>query len=260
MTNSSQDVGRRAGPRARSKFFAYAASAILVVVFIGFSRTFYLRPLTAVRDMLGRFPPLAVMLHGALLSIWFLLFSLQAWLVALRRIDIHRRLGVWGIMTAALVAISSAIVTYQFVPRALEAGRPRQVIAAILVSNALSLAMFAALVAAAVHLRRNPEAHKRLMLCASLAILAPAFAAGNISGDRPLGPFLKALLPAGPLTQPFMVTTVVAVVALAIHDYVNDRRISVATALGGTALIAKQAIVQAVGQSVYAQELVRWFE
>lgn len=243
----------------RSRFFAYAASVILVVVFIGFSRTFYFRPLSGVRDMLGQRPPLPVMLHGALLSIWFLLFCLQAWLVALRRIDIHRRLGIWGVLVAALVAISSAVVTYQFVPRALEAGRPRALIAAILVSNTLSLAMFAALVAVAVHLRRNPEVHKRLMLCASLAILAPAFAAGNIPGDRPLGPFLRALLPDGPMTTPFMVSTVVAVLALAIHDYVNDRRINVATALGGTALIAKQTIVQAVGQSVHALWLVRWF-
>ena len=259
VTRATVGGGRRTGQRVRSKFFAYSATMILIAVFIGFSKTFYLRPLSGVRDMLGqRLPPLLVMIHGVLLSIWFSLLCLQAWLGALRRIELHRRLGAWGVFVAALVITSSLAVTYQFVPRGLEAGRAPAQIASILLSNALSLALFAVLVALAVRWRRNSEVHKRLMLCASLAILAPAFASGNVPGDRPLGPFLHPLLPDGPLGQPFMAATVVAIATMAIHDFATLRRISAATAFGGVALIAKQSIVQAAGHAVQLEVLLRW--
>lgn len=82
------------------RFYGAAWSAALVVVLVGFARTYYLK---------FRFgtPPLSFLLqlHGALMTSWFALFFLQLRLVAVRRVDLHRRLGVFGAGLAASIVI-----------------------------------------------------------------------------------------------------------------------------------------------------------
>jgi hypothetical protein len=92
------------------------------------------------------------------------------------------------------------------------------------------------LVAAAILLRRNPQAHKRLMLLASIAILGPALARISrwpVFGGED-GPFVPVVLLG-------LLATLVA------HDLVSARRLHTATLIGcGTivlATIAQQMIV-----------------
>src|SRR5262249_36052132 len=80
-------------------FFSTMAAAMVLVVVIGFSRTYYFR---AVSNVGGELPTL-LQVHGAVFTSWILLFLAQTLLVASGRTDLHRRLGVVGAFLAAAV-------------------------------------------------------------------------------------------------------------------------------------------------------------
>ena len=73
------------------------------VVFIGFAPTYFPRSLS---DHPGL--PWLVHLHGALYSVWILLLLVQTTLVAAKRTDLHRVLGVGG----GVLAVATIPVGY----------------------------------------------------------------------------------------------------------------------------------------------------
>ena len=93
---ASVDVARRdvqAGlatrrDRRRKRFFVHVAFAMLVVVALGFGRSFYLRPIFTDRPL-----PAYLILHGAVMTAWYLLFLAQALRVQRHRVDLLRKLG-----------------------------------------------------------------------------------------------------------------------------------------------------------------------
>ena len=86
--------------RARSRwFFVGAAVFVLSIVFLGFAPTFYLRPLFAPHFPL-RPVPLYRYVHGTVMTLWYVLFLIQASLVARGRTHLHRRIGVVAALTA----------------------------------------------------------------------------------------------------------------------------------------------------------------
>jgi hypothetical protein len=107
--------GRLEGPahrRRRTRFYLGMSGVLLLVVVAGFSRTFYLRSFFTVPQVPGY-----VLVHGVILTAWFVGLFFQAVLVSVRRTSLHRRLGwVVGGIGLAAVAISLA-VTLTFVPR-----------------------------------------------------------------------------------------------------------------------------------------------
>src|SRR5260370_1053723 len=80
-------------------FFPSMAIAAALAVFVGFWPTYFLRASTL--------PPLTPLyhVHGALFMTWIFLLITQTALVAGRRTDIHRRLGVAGAVVAGAVFI-----------------------------------------------------------------------------------------------------------------------------------------------------------
>ena len=103
--------------RARRErlFFSGMSVAFAVVVFAGFAPTYFLRRLSDQPPL-----PWLVHLHGALFIAWILLLLVQTRLVAMKRTDFHRTLGVAGGALAVLmlidgydVAISAARRTAQ---------------------------------------------------------------------------------------------------------------------------------------------------
>jgi hypothetical protein len=91
-------------PRDR---FLYAAMAVVAtsLVFAGFARTYYLRHLFTNVPL----KPL-LHLHGFLFTSWLVLLLVQVTLVAAKRTDLHRRLGVAGGVLAALMVVVGPIV------------------------------------------------------------------------------------------------------------------------------------------------------
>ena len=82
------------------RFFTGMAIAAALTVFVGFAPTYYLRGLSEARPL----SPL-VHLHGIVSTAWILLFLTQTSLVAARRTDLHRRLGIAGVVLAVSVLV-----------------------------------------------------------------------------------------------------------------------------------------------------------
>lgn len=152
-------------------FWLAGALFAALVVFVGFSPTFYLR------NLFGT-PQLSTLklVHGTVFSAWVVLFVVQTWLVAANRRDAHRALGAFG----ALLLAAMCVVGYQV---AIESGRsgftpdPAKVSALSFMAVPLfDLGVFALLVSAALLLRARSDWHKRLMLIATLSLLPPAIA------------------------------------------------------------------------------------
>src|SRR4051812_5363705 len=90
-----------ADPKRRERvFYTGMAIALIVTVFGGFSRTFYLRPLFHPEPLL----PLLI-LHGIIFSSWLVLFIIQTSLVAAKRTRTHMRLGIAGGVLAGSMLI-----------------------------------------------------------------------------------------------------------------------------------------------------------
>ena len=76
------------------------AVAALLTVFTGFAPSYYLGAFFEARPL-----STLVHLHGILFTSWILLFLTQTSLIAARRTDLHRRLGVAGGVLAVLMLV-----------------------------------------------------------------------------------------------------------------------------------------------------------
>ena len=166
-------------------FYGGIAIALAFTVFVGFGPTYYFRifsrsPLLAT----GGPVTLLVHVHAMLFSAWVLLFIAQTTLVAQSRIAVHRRLGIAGGVLAALMVVIGTLTALKKAARGeAPAGVDPDQFLMIPVSD---MVFFAGFVTAALLLRANREAHKRLMLLAYVSIVVAAV--GRFPGVLPLGP------------------------------------------------------------------------
>jgi hypothetical protein len=218
-------------------FFFGAAIAMTAIVVSGFSLHLALG-----RSTFG--VPWPVHVHAVLFFAWTFFYLLQNALVATGSVRLHRRLG-WAalaIVPAMLVvgtgmtvaSVRNGTVPFFFTP------------AYFLVLNPLSLLVFAALVGAAIRLRRATAWHRRLMFCAMALLLGPAFG---------------RLLPL-PLTIPWAGLTAFAGITLfPIAGMVADGRrtgkVHPAWFWGFGAIVGFQIVSEVAGRSAPAAALAR---
>lgn len=199
------------------RFFTAMAAAAALTVFIGFAPTYYLR---------GTFgaPPVSrlVHLHAMLSTSWMLLFLVQTSLVAVRRTDLHRRLGVAGGVLAVLLLLVGYATAIEAARHGVTppGGPPALAFLAVPLGT---LAAFVMLTGAGLFHRKRPETHKRLMLLATIALLTPALARLHFIGSG------------GP---PVAITgTCLFVVICLIYDRTSHGRVHPAFLWGGLFLI-----------------------
>ena len=219
----------RADARRQTLFFAGSALVLGAIVAIGFSRSFYLR---SAMGTVGPNLPSYLVMHGITLTTWYLILIAQTLLVVTGRRGLHRQLGTAGVVVAVAVVVTSLIVMRSVVAArvAVDGAEVPAGLAFVIVSDFWLLIAFSLLVVAAVHWRRRPETHKRLMLIASAFLVGPAF-----SVTRPVGQALVPFLPNGLL--PSRVFVVLALAALIGYDLRTRKRIESAT-LAGAAVVA----------------------
>ena len=226
------------------RFFAGMSVAVAATVAGGFAPTYYLRPLVAAPAL-----PLSIHVHGALFTTWVLLFVTQTSLVAARRTDLHKRLGIGGAVLAAAMVVSGTFVAIDSARKA----RPALgVLAAapplfVLVIPLASVVVFTILVGLGLYYRRRAETHKRLMLLATIALLPPAL--GRIRILNAVGP------------QAFFGVTILFIVAIVGYDFWTRRRVYAVSVWGGLFLALSFPGRIALGQTdawlTFASWLVR---
>jgi len=199
------------------------AIVLALTVLAGFAPTYYLRllrdaPKATVSG--GPFTSL-VHLHGALFTAWVVLFIVQTALIASHRVAVHRRLGVAGAMLAAAMVIVGTTVG---IATAARGGAPPGVEPlAFLAIPIFDMVLFGSLVTAALVMRRDKEAHKRLMLLAYISIIVAAVA--RLPGVLKMGPFA------------FFGFGYLFVVVAALYDLASRRRVHKAYLWGGALMV-----------------------
>lgn len=216
---------RRAATIARMDriFFSGMAILFLAIVLFGFAQTYFLAGLVPLPHWKRAFAgprPLIVHIHGAVLTSWFVLLVVQARLVATRHVRLHRRLGYAGMVMAALVVLVGFLVACEHLARAFPPGDSKVVNGGGNLVVLFDVIVFGVLVALAYSYRRNPAAHKRLILIGTIGILPPAIARSSLF-----------------IVSHFWLAAVgiayALILVIVIYDVISRRRVHPATIGGG---------------------------
>lgn len=226
----------------RTRFYPLAAISLTAFILIAFTRTFYLR-------FLSDLPPLSVLLqvHGLVFTAWLGLFVAQTHLVAARRVDLHMKLGIAGMVLAGIIVATglATVAASAATPRVRASGFTS---AQASIISLTSITVFAVLVSLALAFRRRAALHKRFMLLAMIGVLGPATARVlNLVGG--VGKY-------GVLVQ--MSVIAVFVVSCLIHDWRRHRVVHPVFAIGGAVLLALWPTRYAVARSEWYQPVGKW--
>jgi hypothetical protein len=209
--------------RREHLFYVGISIVVATTVFTGFARTYFLK------SYFGS-PPLIPLLHlhGIVFTSWIVLLLTQTTLVAANRTDVHRRLGIVGGVIAVMIVVVGTMTTIIRAKQgaAPPGGPPPLVFLAIPLFDML---IFSSLVTAGFYFRRRPDVHKRLMVLATISILAAAIA------RLPFG-----ILKAGP--PAFFGLTDLFIVACVLYDLIARGRPHRATVWGGLIIFLSQPL------------------
>jgi hypothetical protein len=117
--------------------------------------------------------PKVTLLHGAVFTGWMLIVTAQVLLVLKDRVAWHRKFGWFAAGWACLMAVMGPWAALASVT--VNLNTPFEDTAS-LGPNLVDIAGFVLLLAWGIALRRNPAAHKRMMILATFALADPAFA------------------------------------------------------------------------------------
>lgn len=226
---------------AEHRFFTGMALALLVTVLVGFSRSFFLRPL------FPQWPSPSESIfywHGAAFSAWIVLLVTQTSLVAGGRADLHRRIGPVGAALAVAMVVLGTLGALTAARRATGfVGIPIPPLQFLAVPL-FDMIVFSAFVWLGIAQRRNPQAHKRWMLLASVNLATAAIARW------------PGVLALGPLA--FFGLTDLFIVALAIWDFRSRGRLHPVTLWAGLLTIVAQPLRLVVSGTEAWLVFARW--
>jgi hypothetical protein len=118
----------------------------------------------------AKLPNKLVHIHGAVFVSWILLLMIQNGLVAIRKVKWHMTLGILGLILPPAMAVLGVLTLFDSIRRN-GTGIPAEI---ILVGDLEELTLFLGLTGWALLARREPAAHKRLMILGTMAMIGPA--------------------------------------------------------------------------------------
>lgn len=160
---------RRRHPATRYWYLALVLLMATAVV-VGFWPT-YFAPLLA--GSLRLRPMVEV--HAVVFLGWMVFVVAQTSLVSVRRVNLHRTLGLLGVAYAALIVVVGLLVTADQFAADMALGDIRRAHSRILVPI-VDILMFAGFFGAAFAYRKKPEVHKRLMIVTVIITAGPGIA------------------------------------------------------------------------------------
>lgn len=215
--------GQKAIARLKEKrFYLFSGFLFAALVFVGFSKAYYLRPLFG----LGPLYSDMVRFHGVVMTVWVLLFVAQAWLVSAKRVKLHMKMGWAGVAVAVLVLATGYMVSIGALEHQTAADRGGIPPLAFLIVPLTDLVLFVLFFGLAIYWRKRPAEHKRLMLLTAANFLPPAAARMPVDALQAMGPFWLFGLPT------------VLVIAALVYDTWRSRRVNRVFLAGSIILIA----------------------
>jgi len=175
-------VAHRTTGRVRSRFYVGLAAFMVAIVLIGFWPS-YFGPLLRVN--VAR--PLVIQLHGIIFVGRMALLVAQVVLASRGRVDLHRKVGRFGIVYGCAVLVMGLVAGPAASVIHIRAGEwtfDRG--AGFLLVTFGDMLLFGGCFAAAVAYRSRPEIHKRWMLAATVALLFAAVGRMKFLDPQPL--------------------------------------------------------------------------
>jgi len=151
------------------RYFYFCLSLIVAAVIVaGFSRT-------VDQGLIHAAPrrPVLLWMHGAAFAGWVVFFILQSGLVRIRKVSLHRLLGWFGVVLAALMVVLGFVVSV--VMGRFDALVMHQPDPAFLSITFYDMFAFGTLVALAILWRGKPDLHRRLLVLATCGLLDAGF-------------------------------------------------------------------------------------
>jgi hypothetical protein len=177
--------------RVHTRVYVALSAFMAAIVVVGFWPS-YFGPL--LRGDIER--PAVIQIHGLIFVGWMALLMAQVALAARGRIQLHRKVGRYGVAYGWLVLAMGLVVGPAASVIHVRAGEwPRDRGAGFLLITFGDMLLFGACFAAAVVYRNRPEIHKRLMIAATVALLFAAVGRMDFLGS----PALSGLVWLSPL-------------------------------------------------------------
>jgi hypothetical protein len=201
------------------------AIACLITAIIGFGPTYFFKPVQSS-------PALSPLLHvhGLVFTAWLVLLIVQSGLVRADRVDVHKRLGIFGAVLAATVVALGLAVSIYGARHGKKADGMNPL--GFMIFPFGQTVLFGAFVGMGLWKRRQPEIHRRLILLGTICLMTPALS--RILGGNAVG--------ASFLTVGFVVVAM-------IHDWVTRRRVHPLYIAGGVILLVAGPLRAAAANS-----------
>jgi hypothetical protein len=151
-------------------FYCGMALLVTAAVVTGFGPSWFMRGYMTSARPLSPLAPL-VILHAVAFTAWMVLFITQAGLISARQHKLHMRLGMATVGLAALMVVLGLLTGAR--SASIASGPPGIPPLTWFAVPFLDMVVFSGLVAGGYVYRRDPQTHKRLMLCATLLMLQP---------------------------------------------------------------------------------------
>lgn len=211
-------------------FYSFMAILLCVCVFIGFAPTYFEAGLPN--------PPLPspiLHIHGAVFTLWMLLFVVQVALISARRVHWHRSFGTVAFSLPPIMIVLGVIAAIDALHRQVMIGPLDPAVS--LAIPLIGIAGFTVVIYASWRARRRPDAHKRLILIATMGLVSAAF--GRFPWSRiGLPPAAGAVTGLGVLLLIFIV-----------YEVVTLRRIHPSTAWSAPFVFATVALAVPIGMT-----------
>ena len=234
---------RLPGSRYDHAFFLAMAVFLTVAMVVGFANTYFLAGLFR-----AKLPGILIHIHGVVFTLWFVVLLAQSALATVHRVDLHRRLGIAGVVIASVMVPIGMLSTAEFLTR-MAAQRLLMLLAVMPIAE---LGIFAVLAAAAFYHRRSPAIHKRLILLATVGLMG-----------APVGRML--FLPSwqfhrAAILRLFWGYTYIFIVALIAYDLWSTRKLNRATVWGTAFMIGAQQVFLLIWTTAPWAAFVQWMQ
>ena len=219
-------------------FFVFIGILSLIFVIAGFTPT-YFTPLAN-----GTFNAKPVYhVHGVMYLLWIVLIISQPLLIRFRLTHLHKKIGYAGLTLAVGMFVIGIVMAFVSTQLALERGDGNKALAFLIVPLS-DMVLFGTFIALTLLNLQNPEAHKRLILLATLSILPAAF--GRIIGIYGLS------LPLG-----FILQESILILGI-MYDLFTRRKIHPAYIFGGTAVLIVHFTRFPLGETEWWISFAHW--
>ena len=235
------------------RFYVRIAAACLMVAVVGFAPTYWVPLFLGTLNV-----PAIAHAHAAVFYSWTLLFLVQTWLAANRKLTRHREWGVAGVAlatTMVFVGMAAAITSL----KQSTADGFGDAVRAFTIIPVSGLVFFVALFVLALVNVRQLETHKRLMVVATVSLLQAAVGRWFLIFIAPV------VIGGGPVSPPPVFVTILPgllsdllIVAAMMHDRKTKGRVHPVYWVAGGALVALQVLRVPLSTTAAWTQFAHW--